>query len=77
MVIAFRSISAPARILVSCVGIGVFLGAVGIYKPFAEFAKNRAAWAVETDYVYPGPIQYFGPSEVCDLVTKTLELEKA
>ena len=46
-------------------------------KPFAEFAKNRAAWAVETDYVYPGPIQYFGPSEVCDLVTKTLELEKA
>ena len=46
-------------------------------KPFAEFAKKRAAWAVETDYVYPGPIQYFGPSEVCDLVTKTLELEKA
>ena len=46
-------------------------------KPFAEFAKNRAVWAVETDYVYPGPIQYFGPSEVCDLVTKTLELEKA
>ena len=46
-------------------------------KPFAEFAANRAKWAVETDYVYPGPIQYFGPSEVCDLVTKTLELEKA
>ena len=46
-------------------------------KPFAEFARNRAVWAVETDYVYPGPIQYFGPSEVCDLVTKTLELEKA
>ncbi|MBQ4106439.1 MAG: diphosphate--fructose-6-phosphate 1-phosphotransferase [Lentisphaeria bacterium] len=46
-------------------------------KPFAAFAAVREQWAVETDYVYPGPIQYFGPSEVCDLVTKTLELEKA
>ena len=43
--------------------------------PFKAFAKNRETWAVETDYVYPGPIQYFGPSEVCDAVTKTLELE--
>ena len=43
--------------------------------PFQELARNRARWAVETDYVYPGPIQYFGPTEVCDLVTKTLELE--
>jgi len=45
-------------------------------KPFAFFAANRAKWALETAYVYPGPIQYFGPSEVCDLVTKTLTLEK-
>ncbi len=44
--------------------------------PFKFFAKNRAKWALETDYVYPGPIQYFGPSEVCDLVSKTLELEQ-
>ena len=44
--------------------------------PFKFFAANREAWAVETSYVYPGPIQYFGPSEVCDLVTKTLTLEK-
>ena len=29
-----------------------------------------------TDYVYPGPIQYFGPSEVCDAPTKTLQLEQ-
>ena len=46
-------------------------------KPFKTFAANRDVWAVETDYVYPGPIQYFGPTEVCDLITKTLELEKA
>jgi len=45
-------------------------------NPFIEFQRNRAEWAVKTDYVYPGPIQYFGPSEVCDQITKTLELEK-
>ena len=32
----------PARILVSYVVIGVFLGAVGIYEPFAEFAGAGA-----------------------------------
>ena len=45
--------------------------------PFLNFVKNRIMWSTETDYVYPGPIQYFGPTEVCDLVTKTLELEHA
>jgi len=45
--------------------------------PFLNFVKNRVMWSVETDYLYPGPIQYFGPSEVCDLFTKTLELEHA
>ena len=44
--------------------------------PFREFAAHRAEWAVETSYVYPGPIQYFGPSEVCDQATKTLILER-
>ena len=44
--------------------------------PYKYFVANREAWAIETSYVYPGPIQYFGPSEVCDLVTKTLTLEK-
>lgn len=44
-------------------------------KPFKTFAAKRAAWAIQTDYVYPGPIQYFGPTEVCDLSTKTLQLE--
>lgn len=45
-------------------------------KPFKEFAKKRDSWAINTEYVYPGPIQYFGPSEVCDATTKTLLLEK-
>ena len=44
--------------------------------PFRELAKNREKWAVETCYVYPGPIQFFGPAEVADITTKTLALEK-
>ncbi len=43
--------------------------------PFKEFASHREEWARETSFVYPGPIQYFGPSEVCDQPTKTLKLE--
>jgi len=45
--------------------------------PFKTFASKRDEWAVTTSYVYPGPIQYFGPPEVCDAPTKTLALEKA
>ena len=45
--------------------------------PFKEFASKRAVWARETAYVYPGPIQYWGPTEVCDQPTKTLALEQA
>ena len=45
--------------------------------PFKAFAAQREAWAKETAYVYPGPIQYFGPTEVCDQPTKTLQLEQA
>ena len=45
-------------------------------KPFQKFASMRDTWARETDYVYPGPIQYFGPTEVCDQPTKTLQLEQ-
>ena len=44
--------------------------------PFKEFVKHRAEWARETSFVYPGPIQYFGPTEVCDQTTKTLALEQ-
>ena len=45
--------------------------------PFKFFAENRAKWAIETCYLYPGAIQYYGPSEVCDITTRTLALEKA
>ena len=45
-------------------------------KPFQYFAAHREHWAMSTDYVYPGPIQYFGPTEVCDQPTKTLQLEQ-
>ncbi|OHT09096.1 diphosphate--fructose-6-phosphate 1-phosphotransferase [Tritrichomonas foetus] len=43
--------------------------------PFKYFAAHRDEWALSTCYVYPGPIQYFGPSEVCDQTTITLRLE--
>ena len=43
--------------------------------PFKTFASNREEWAVKTSYVYPGPIQYWGPTSVCDATTKTLQLE--
>ena len=45
--------------------------------PFKCFAAQRDRWAKETCYVYPGPIQYWGPSEVCDQPTMTLALEQA
>ena len=44
-------------------------------NPFKTFAAIRDTWAKETCYVYPGPIQYWGPSEVCDTTTITLALE--
>lgn len=45
-------------------------------KPFKTFAACRDEWAKETEYIYPGPIQYWGPSDVCDRTTKTLKLEQ-
>lgn len=44
-------------------------------EPFKELVERRKDWAVNTRYVYPGPIQYFGPLEVCDQCTMTLALE--
>lgn len=44
--------------------------------PFKYFAAHREQWALNTEFVYPGPIQYFGPSEVCDQTTITLKLEQ-
>ena len=43
--------------------------------PFLKFASMRDDWAVNTSYMYPGPIQYFGPAEVCDQPTLTLKYE--
>lgn len=45
--------------------------------PFKAFAAKRDEWALKTSFVYPGPIQYFGPTEVCDQTTITLQLENA
>ena len=43
--------------------------------PFLKFASQRDEWAINTCYVYPGPIQYFGPTEVCDQPSMTLRYE--
>ncbi len=45
--------------------------------PYKYFITKRGEWALGTNYIYPGPIQYFGPAEVCDQPTETLKLEKA
>ena len=44
--------------------------------PFKFFEAHREQWALETCFVYPGAIQYYGPTEVCDLTTRTLALEQ-
>ena len=43
--------------------------------PFKKLVENRDKWAIETSFVFPGPIQYYGPAEVCDATTETLKLE--
>ena len=43
--------------------------------PFQKFAAQRADWALNTCYVYPGPIQYFDPAEGCDQPSMTLRYE--
>ncbi len=45
-------------------------------KPFVYYVSKRDKWALETCYIYPGPIQYFGPTEVCDQPSMTLLLEQ-
>ena len=46
-------------------------------KPFKAFAAKRDEWKKNTCYTYPGPIQYWGPTEVCDRTTETLALEQS
>ncbi len=45
--------------------------------PYKFFKSKRGEWAYSTNFIYPGPIQYWGPSEVCDVTTETLKLEQA
>jgi diphosphate-dependent phosphofructokinase len=45
-------------------------------KPFKTLVDNRESWAMEDAFIYPGPIQYWGPAEVADQVTETLKLER-
>jgi len=45
--------------------------------PYKHFILKRGEWANSTQFIYPGPIQYFGPTEVCDQTTETLKLEQA
>ncbi len=44
--------------------------------PYKFFKSKRGEWAFNTCFIYPGPIQYFGPTEVCDPTTETLKLEQ-
>ena len=44
--------------------------------PFKAFAEHRDTWAKKTSYIYPGPIQYFGPDEVKEQPTMTLKYEQ-
>lgn len=46
-------------------------------KPFKAFVSQREEWAKGNEFVYPGPVQYFGPSEICDQPSKTLVLERS
>lgn len=45
-------------------------------KPFKELVRQRDKWAKDENYIFPGPIQYFGPAEVTDMTTKTLQYER-
>ena len=69
-----RNTTAPAE---EWIAGGVPITMMMNMAPFKAFAAQRDQWAIETAYVYPGPIQYFGPTEVCDQPTKTLQLEQA
>ena len=42
---------------------------------FKKLENNREDWALNDRYLFPGAIQYFGPSSVCDITTVTLKLE--
>ncbi len=43
---------------------------------FKAFAKQRVLWAMSESYLFPGPVQYFGPAEITDMTTYTLAFER-
>ena len=43
---------------------------------FTEFEKHREDWNLNDSYLCPGPIQFYGPSQISDKITETLKLEK-
>ncbi|MDR2395931.1 MAG: diphosphate--fructose-6-phosphate 1-phosphotransferase [Endomicrobium sp.] len=45
-------------------------------RPFKEFTKNRDKWTIGENYLFPGPIQYFGPKDITEMTTKTLQYEQ-
>jgi len=46
-------------------------------NPFKMLEIHRKQWALSEEYRIPGPIQYFGPEEVCGQPTATLLLENS
>lgn len=44
-------------------------------EPFKTFTEDRNHWILDDAYLYPGPLQFFGPVSITDAITKTLELE--
>ncbi|MFI3300076.1 MAG: diphosphate--fructose-6-phosphate 1-phosphotransferase [Candidatus Gastranaerophilales bacterium] len=44
-----------------------------VFKVLEECREN---WAMNDCYIFPGAVQYFGPSAVCDVTTCTLQLER-
>jgi pyrophosphate--fructose-6-phosphate 1-phosphotransferase len=45
------------------------------HRPFRTFAAHRGEWEVKTSYRFPGAIQYYGPPEICDQPTITMQME--
>ena len=44
---------------------------------FKKLEEHREEWAMNDRYLFPGAVQYFGPSSVCDITTVTLQLERS
>ena len=44
---------------------------------FKYLQAHREEWALESKFLFPGAILYFGPSSVADITTRTLQLEQA